>query len=118
MCIAIIFVRRLGIINGLPTNGSFNEVMVCIGKLTKLIRLVPCLTGDREPTAPATARLFLTHVVHLYAVPHFVLHDHDTRSTRTFGKRCLSCSRKRSSFLLPFYPQIDSHLERSNYTIE
>ena len=33
--------------------------MVCIDKLTKLIRLVPCLVGDGELTTPGIARLFL-----------------------------------------------------------
>lgn len=71
-------------ITGLPDNEGFDAVLVCIDKLTKLVRLVPCSAGEGELSAPAVAQLFFTHVVRFYGVPHFVLHDRDPRFTSAF----------------------------------
>ena len=54
---------------GLPLNTGCNTVFVCVGKLTKLVRLVPCAAGEGELSAAATARLFLHHIVHYFGVP-------------------------------------------------
>ena len=56
----------LDLIIGLPASGLFNAVMVCIDKLTKLVRLVPYLVGDGEVTTPAITCLFFVYVVLLY----------------------------------------------------
>ena len=74
----------LDFITGLPSDGGFNAVMVCVDKLTKLVKIVPCSTGEGELTAPVVARLFFSHIVRNYGVPRFVLHDRDPRFTSAF----------------------------------
>ena len=64
----------LAFIAGLPTNGSFNAVMVSIDKLTKLVRYMPCLSRNGEISTPDIARLFFTHVVCFYGILCLVLH--------------------------------------------
>ena len=54
---------------GLPLDNGFNAVFACVGKLTKLVCLVPCAAGEEELSAAATERLFLHHIVHCFGVP-------------------------------------------------
>ena len=56
-------------VTGLPLDNGCNAVFVCVDKLTKLVRLVPCAAGEGELSAAATARLFLHHIVHYFGVP-------------------------------------------------
>ena len=56
-------------VTGLPLDNGCNAVFVCVDKLTKLVRLVPCAAGEGELSAAATARLFLHHIVRYFGVP-------------------------------------------------
>ena len=62
-------------ITGLPDINEYNALLVCVDKFGKLCRLTPCSAGENELSAPAIAKLFFEHVVHLYGVPRVVLHD-------------------------------------------
>ena len=48
----------LDLTTDLPTNGCLNAAMICIYKVTKLVRLVPYSVGNGELTIPSVARLF------------------------------------------------------------
>ena len=85
------FIMRLPDING------YNALLVCVDKFGKLCWLIPCRAGESELSAPAIAKLFFEHVVHLYGVPHIVLHDQDPRFVRLcvalllLFRACRSC---------------------------
>ena len=59
----------MDIVMDLPLNNGCNAIFVCVDKLTKLVRLVPCAAGEGELSAAATARLFLPHIVRYFGVP-------------------------------------------------
>ena len=71
-------------ITGLPDINGFNALLVCIDKFGKFCRLIPCRAGENELSAPAIAKLFFEHVVHLYSLLSIVLHGQDPRSTVMF----------------------------------
>ena len=73
-------------ITGLPDINEFNALLVCIDNFGKLCRLILCMAGENKLSAPAIAKLFFEHGVHLYGVPRVVLHDRDPRFTATFWK--------------------------------
>ena len=54
---------------GFTLENGCNAVFVCVDKLSKLVRLVPCAAGEGELSAAATARLFLHHIVCYFGVP-------------------------------------------------
>ena len=69
-------------------------------------------------SAPAIAKLFFKHVVHLYGVPCVVLHDRDPRFTAAFWKELWKILGCKTIFLLVFHPQTDGQTERHSRTIE
>ena len=69
-------------------------------------------------SAPAIAKLFFEHIVHLYGVPCVVLHDRDPRLTAAFWKELCKILGCKTVFLLAFHPQTDGHMENHNHTIE
>ena len=73
-------------ITGLPEINGFNALLMCVDKFGKFCQLILCMAGENELSAPAIAKLFFKHVVHLYGVPRVVLHDRDPRFTAAFWK--------------------------------
>ena len=70
----------------LSLNHNFNVVIVCIDKLTKLICLAPCATGERGLFTQETAKLFNDTVACKYGVPKQVIYDCDRHFTSPFWK--------------------------------
>ena len=75
-------------ITGLPDINGFSALLVCVDKFGKLCRLITCRVGENELSAPTLAKLFFEHVVHLYGVPHIMLHDRDQDLPQLSGKNC------------------------------
>ena len=73
-------------ITGLPDINGFNALLVCVDKFGKLCRPILCRAGENELSAPAIAKPFFEHVMHLYNIPRIVLHDQDPRFTAAFWK--------------------------------
>ena len=67
----------------LEVNG-FNTLMVIVDKLGKLSRLVPCMAGEGQLTAPEVAKLFFKNWVGFFGIPKAVLHDRDACFTAAF----------------------------------
>ena len=90
--------QTLDFITGLAANGLFNAVIVCIDKLTKLVRLVLCLVGYGKLTAPSIGRFFFTHVVCFYGIPHFIYINMILGLQVPTFKHCLTYQKVRYSF--------------------
>ena len=76
-------------VTNLPTCGNgFNAIFTCVDRLTKFVRLTPCILGAGELSAATVARLFFDSVVRLFGIPDNVVHDRDPRFTGEFW-RCL-----------------------------
>ena len=71
-------------VTGLPDHQGCNGLFVCVEKLTKLVRIIPCLVGIGSLTAEEAAKLFFAHVVRFYGIPKCIVHDRDPRFTGNF----------------------------------
>ena len=54
---------------GLPLDAGCNAIYTCMDKLTKLIKIVPCVVGDSGFSALASVKLFFDYVICIYGVP-------------------------------------------------
>ena len=68
-------------ITDLPLCRSFNGVFTIVDKLTKWIKLIPMVLGEGELSTSSVAYLVLDHIVHIFGVPHVVLHNQDRQFT-------------------------------------
>ena len=105
-------------ITGLPDINGFTALLVCVNKFGKLCQFIPCRAGENELSAPAVAKLFFKYVVHLYGVPHVVLHDWDPRFTAAFWKELWKTLGCKTEFLSAFHLQTDDQMEQYNQTIQ
>ena len=86
---------------------GYNAVFTCVDRLTKLTRLVPCVMGDAQLTAPAVAKLFFDNIVRHFGVPSDVVHDRDPRFTSLFWKELWSLLGTKVSATSAYHPQSD-----------
>ena len=56
-------------ITSLPEYTGNNGVFICVDRLTKLTKLLPCYVGEGELVAPPKANLFFENMVYLYGAP-------------------------------------------------
>ena len=54
---------------GLPLDTDCNTICICIEKLTKSVKIIPCMVGYGGLLAPATTKLFLDNVICSFRVP-------------------------------------------------
>ena len=73
-------------ITDLPLSHNCNAILVCVNRLTKFTKLIPCFMGDESLTAEQVAHLFFHHVVRHFGIPSTVIHDRDPRFTSEFWK--------------------------------
>ena len=50
-------------IAGLSPDKSNNAIYTCMDKLTKLVKIIPCMVGDGGRSTPATAKLFFDDII-------------------------------------------------------
>ena len=53
---------------GLPLDAGCNAIYTCVGKLNKLVKIIPCVVGDGSLSA-AIVKLFFDHIICSYRVP-------------------------------------------------
>ena len=46
-----------------------NEIYTYVDKLTKLVKIIPCVVRDGGLLAPDTAKLFFDHIVFTFGLP-------------------------------------------------
>ncbi len=96
---------------GLPSDAGYNGILVCVEKLTKLARLIPCLVGGGELSAEQTAKLFFDNIVRFYGVPSELVHDRDPRFTSNFWRALFDIMGSRLLFSSAYHPQTDGQTE-------
>ena len=65
----------------MPLVCGYSGFIYCVCKYSKLICLIPVLSGAGELAAPEVAKLFFKNIVCLFGVPAMVLHDRDPQFT-------------------------------------
>ena len=96
---------------GLPSDAGYTGILVCVEKLTKLVRLTPCFVGGGELSAEQTARLFFDNIVRFYGVPSELVHDRDPRFTSNFWRALFDIMGSRLLFSSAYHPQTDGQTE-------
>ena len=71
---------------GIPLDSNINGLVVCVKKLTKFTRLIPCFVGKGALIAPEAAELFFAHVVWFFGIPRELVQDQDLRLISTIWK--------------------------------
>ena len=104
------------IVNLPPCARTGNDcILVFVCKLTKLRHFVACKTSI---DAPATARLFLQHVVRLHGMPERIISDRDPRFTAHFWRAFWAGLGTTLSMSTAYHPQTDGQTENANRTLE
>ena len=75
-------VVSLDFVEGLPSSGSANALLVVVDKLSKFAHFIP----PRHPfTAATVARLFMDHIYRLHGMPLAIVSDRDRIFQVPFG---------------------------------
>ena len=65
----------------LPLSQGFNAFMTAVEKLTKYVVVMPCVLGEGQLSAAATANLLFDGIVLHFGVPKAIVSDRDPRFT-------------------------------------
>lgn len=77
----------MDLIEGLPSSGSANALLVIVDKLSKFAHFIPL----RHPfTAAMVARLFMDHIYRLHGMPLVIISNHDHIFSSAFQKSFFS----------------------------
>jgi len=98
-------------IDGLPTSGSANCIMVIVDKFSKFAHFVPL---HHPYTAPRVAQAFLDNVYHLHGLPTHIVSDRDPVFTSLFWKELFRLAQVQLCLSSAYHPQTDGQTERVN----
>lgn len=102
-------------IEGLPTSGGMNTILVVIDKFTRYGHFIPL----RHPfTAASVAKLFLNHVYRLHGMPTSIMTDRDRIFTSHFWQALFKLADVQLNMSSAYHPQTDGQTERVNQCLE
>lgn len=102
-------------IEGLPTSGSANSIMVVVDKFTHYAHFIPL---HHPFTAAKVAAAYLDNVFKLHSLPEVMISDRDPIFASKFWQELFSltgCDLRMSS---AYHPQTDGQSERVNQCLE
>jgi hypothetical protein len=102
-------------VNGLPpTKDGYDAIVVFIDRCTKMVHVAPTITN---PTAEATANLFLYNVTRYHGVPRDVISDRGVQFASRFWQAYCKLIGMESKLSSAFHPQTDGQTERANRVV-
>ena len=102
-------------IEGLPTSGTANAILVVVDKYSKFAHFIPL----RHPfTAATVAKVFFEHIYHLYGLPKSIISDRDRIFTSQFWLSLFKLAGTTLRLSSAYYPQTDGQTERVNQVLE
>ena len=102
-------------IEGLPTSGTANAILVVVDKYSKFAHFIPL----RHPfTAATVAKVFFEHIYHLYGLPKSIILDRDRIFTSQFWLSLFKLAGTTLRLSSAYHPQTDGQTERVNQVLE
>ena len=99
----------------LPPSESYDTILTITDTFSKASIFIPC---NETVNAEQTAKLYATHVLPHYRLPHRIISNRDPRFTSVFSRelcRTLGISQNIST---AYHPQTDGQSERTNQHLE
>lgn len=108
-------VISMDFVEGLPTSGTANCILVVIDSFTKYGHFIPL----KHPfTAASVAKAFLTNVYCLHGMPTAIISDRDRVFTSHFWQHLFKLADVQLRMSSSYHPQSDGQTERLNQTME
>lgn len=108
-------VVSMDFIEGLPTSGTANCILVIVDKFSKYAHFVPL---HHPYTAQKVAQAFLDSVFHLHGLPTHIIFDRDTIFTSSFWRELFRLAQVQLCMSSAYHPQSDGQTERVNQCLE
>lgn len=105
----------LDFIEGLPSSGHSNSILVVVDLFTKYAHFVPL---SHPFTVAVVAKSFMTHIYKLHGLPHSIVSDRDHIFTSHFWKELFRLADVKLCHSSAYHPQSDGQTERVNQCLE
>jgi hypothetical protein len=102
-------------IEGLPTSGTANSIMVVVDKYTRYAHFIPL---HHPFTAAKVAAAYMTNVFKLHSLPKVMISDRDPIFTSRFWKELFQLLGSELRMSSAYHPQTDGQSERVNQCLE
>jgi hypothetical protein len=102
-------------IEGLPTSGTANSIMVVVDKYTRYAHFIPL---HHPFTAAKVAAAYMTNVFKLHSLPKVMISDRDPIFTSRFWKELFELLGSELRMSSAYHPQTDGQSERVNQCLE
>jgi hypothetical protein len=102
-------------VEGLPTSGSANCVMVVVDKLTRYANFIPL---HHPFTAAKVATAFIDNVYKLHSLPKIMISNQDPIFTSKFWKEMFKQIGSELRLSTAYHPETDGQSERVNQCLE
>ena len=108
-------VISMDFIDGLPTSGTANCILVIVDKFSKYAHFVPL---HHPYTAGKVAQAFLDSVFKLHGLPTHIISDRDPVFTSAFWNELFRLAKVQLCLSSAYHPQSDGQTERVNQCLE
>lgn len=108
-------VISMDFIDGLPTSGTANCLMVVVDKFSKYAHFVPL---HHPYSASKVAQLFLDSIFRLHGMPSYIISDRDPVFTSIFWKELFRLAKVQLCLSSAYHPQSDGQTKRVNQCLE
>jgi hypothetical protein len=105
----------LDFVEGLPTSGSANCILVVVDSFTKYGHFLPL---HHPFTATTVAKLFMNQIYRLHGLPSAIVSDRDKIFTSKFWSELFRLADVTLNMSSSYHPQSDGQTERLNQTME
>ena len=102
-------------VTDLPSSKGFNAVMVCVDRLSKMVRFIPC---HKTISSEMAARKFRDHVWKDFGLPSRIISDRGPQFVSSFTKALNSLLGITENLSTARHPQTDGQTERLNQEME
>jgi hypothetical protein len=105
----------MNFVEGLPTSGSANAILVVVDKFSKFAHFIAL----KHPfTAKTVAQLFLDNIYRLHGLPKSIISNHDKIFTSLFWQALFKAAGTSLRLSSSYHPQTNGQTERVNQCLE